>query len=62
MKTALLSEYEGLRTFAVIFETPDEASSGLATFAKEQGLAASHFTAIGAFSRAVVAFFDWWSR
>jgi uncharacterized protein len=62
MKTALLREHEGLRTFVVIFETGDEASSGLATFAKAQGLAASHFTAIGAFSRAVVAFFDWSSK
>jgi predicted DNA-binding protein with PD1-like motif len=62
MKTALLREHEGLRTFVVIFETGDEASSGLAAFAKAQGLAGSHFSAIGAFSRAVVAFFDWSSK
>src|SRR5205814_7291563 len=31
----------------------------LTSFAVDQRLAASHFTAIGAFSRAVVAYFDW---
>jgi uncharacterized protein len=62
MKTALLDERDGLRTFVVVFETGDEAASGLAAFAKEQGLSGSHFTAIGAFSRAVVAYFDWSSK
>ena len=62
MKTALLSHDDGLRTFVVIFETGDEAMSGLASFAKTESLGSSHFTAIGAFSRAVVAYFDWSSK
>jgi uncharacterized protein len=36
------------KTFAVIFETGDHVIEGLKQFAGEQGLAASHFTAIGA--------------
>jgi hypothetical protein len=38
MKTALLDGHDRLRTFVLVFETGDEAASGLATFAKEQGL------------------------
>ena len=59
MKTALLNHDDGLRTFAVVFETGDEAMSGLASFANTESLGGSHFTAVGAFSRAIVAYFDW---
>jgi predicted DNA-binding protein with PD1-like motif len=59
MKTALLDERGGLRTFVIVLATDDEAVKSLTTFAVNERLAASHFTAIGAFSRAVVAYFDW---
>ncbi|MGH9409126.1 MAG: PPC domain-containing DNA-binding protein [Vicinamibacterales bacterium] len=59
MKATLLDERDGLRTFAVILGTGDEAIASLTSFAAERQLGASHFTAIGAFSRAVVAYFDW---
>jgi hypothetical protein len=62
MKTALLDERDGLRTLVVVFETGDEVMSRLASFANEQRLGGSHFTAIGAFSSAVVAYFDWPSK
>jgi predicted DNA-binding protein with PD1-like motif len=62
MKTALLADHEGLRTFLLVCETGDEAMQGLASFAAEQRLGGSHFTAIGAFSRAVVAYFEWSSK
>jgi predicted DNA-binding protein with PD1-like motif len=58
MRSKVLDE-NGERTFAVIFETGDEALSGLTSFAREQNLTASSFTAIGAFSDAVLGFFDW---
>ena len=35
---------------------------GLASFATKESLGSSHFTAIGAFSRAIVAYFDWSSK
>jgi uncharacterized protein len=62
MNTALLGEREGLRTFVLVCETGDEAMRALTSFAAEQRLGGSHFTAIGAFSRAVVAYFDWTSK
>jgi uncharacterized protein len=49
----------GPKTFAVIFETGDEVASGLAAFAKAEGLRASHFTAIGAFQDVTLGYFDW---
>ena len=58
MKASVLDQRNGERTFIVVFETGDEAVAGLVSFAKARRLRASHFTAIGAFSRAVVAFFD----
>ena len=62
MKTALLAEHDGLRTFVLVCETGDEALKALTSFAVEQSLGGSHFTAIGAFSAAVVAYFDWPSK
>jgi predicted DNA-binding protein with PD1-like motif len=62
MKTALLAEHDGLRTFVLVCETGDDAMKALASFAAEHDLGGSHFTAIGAFSRTVVAYFDWPSK
>jgi uncharacterized protein len=59
MNARLLFEDQGLKTFALIFATGDEVMSGLMNFAKEQRLAGSHFTAIGAFREATLAYFDW---
>jgi len=47
------------KTYALIFQSGDEVASGLLSFARENHLAASHFTAIGAFSDAMLAYFDW---
>jgi uncharacterized protein len=57
MKAKLLREEEG-RTFALVFDKGDEVGSGLTAFAKERGLGASHFTAIGAFSEVTLGYFD----
>jgi predicted DNA-binding protein with PD1-like motif len=59
MKAALLHEHEGLRTFALVLATADETMAALEAFATERELKATQFTAIGAFSRVVVAYFDW---
>lgn len=59
MNARLLFEDRGLKTFAVIFETGDEVIAGLTGFAQGQRLAGSHFTAIGAFRDAIIAYFDW---
>lgn len=62
MKAALLHEHEGLRTFALVLATDDEAMAALVAFATERQLKATQFTAIGAFSRVVVAYFDWTTK
>jgi uncharacterized protein len=59
VKEKLLHEESGQKTFALVFDTGDEVATGLLAFAKEKGLAGSHFTAIGAVSDVTLAFFDW---
>lgn len=46
------------KTYALIFEKDDEVVAGLTSFAKQQGLGASHFTAIGAFSDVTLGYFN----
>ena len=62
MKTVLLHEDEGLRTFSMVLATGDEAMRALTSFANEHRVKATQFTAIGALSRAVVAYFDWTTK
>ena len=62
MKTALLHEDNDLRTFVLVLGTGDEAVRALTSFAAENRLRASQFSAIGAFERAVVAYFEWGSK
>jgi predicted DNA-binding protein with PD1-like motif len=62
MKSKLIHEANGQRTFALIFQIGDEVMENLKRFAGEQHLAASHFTAIGAFREATVAYFDWQTK
>lgn len=46
------------RTYAIVLDVGDEPVSCLTEFAKAQRLDAARFTGIGAFSEAVVGFFD----
>lgn len=46
------------RSFAVVLDPGDEAMACLGAFARQQRLDAARFTGIGAFSQAVVGFFD----
>ncbi len=59
MKTKLLDERDGLRIFAVILDTDDEIMACLQAFAEKEGLSAAQLSAIGAFRRAKLYFFDW---
>jgi predicted DNA-binding protein with PD1-like motif len=45
-------------TYALIFDKGDEVVKELTTFASRERLAGAHFTAIGAFSEAVLGYFD----
>lgn len=58
MKSKLLSNIQGRREWAIIFDPHDEVMAGLKQFAGAQHLQAAHFTAIGAFANVTVAWFD----
>jgi predicted DNA-binding protein with PD1-like motif len=62
MKSKLIHDNEGERTFALIFEAGDEAMAGLREFARQHQLGAARFTAIGAFQEATLGYFDWQSK
>ncbi len=45
-------------TYAIVFGDGDEVASGLTEFAEKNHIQSGHLTAIGAFSGAVLAYFD----
>ena len=58
MKSQLI--YDGpQRTFVVVFDHGDAVLENLLAFAREHRLSAAEFTGIGAFSAAVLGYFDW---
>jgi predicted DNA-binding protein with PD1-like motif len=59
MQSKLIHDQQGERTFALIFETGDEAMAGLVKFARAKALHACRFTAIGAFRDVTLGYFDW---
>jgi hypothetical protein len=46
-------------TYAVVLDTGDEVIGKLGKFVREQEVEAASLTAIGAFSRAVIGYFEW---
>jgi predicted DNA-binding protein with PD1-like motif len=53
-----LRQDQGTRTFVVVFDKGDEAKAGLTAFAQENQVSAAQITGVGAFSRAVLGYFD----
>lgn len=47
------------RTIALVFDSGDEVMSQLEAFAADHNLTASRLTAIGAFQRATLGYFNW---
>lgn len=62
MKSKLLVEAESERSWVIVFDSGEEAMAGLLAFANSQSITAGHFTAIGAFSRAMLGYFDWQTK
>ncbi|MFC3057562.1 PPC domain-containing DNA-binding protein [Paenirhodobacter populi] len=58
MDWKLLKETDGLRLFAVVLDRDDEAFGAIQDFAARQNITAASVSAIGAFERAVVGWFD----
>ena len=59
MKSKLLHEQGGLRTYALVFDKGDLVMKELERFAREHELTTAHFTAIGALSDVVLGYFEW---
>ena len=58
MKSKLVWENAGQRTFVVVLDANEEAFAAIAAFAAEENLRGASFTALGAFERATVGWFD----
>jgi predicted DNA-binding protein with PD1-like motif len=59
MQARLLHESAGQRTYVLVLETGEEVMRQLQEFAERESISAAQLTAIGAFSDAVLAYFDW---
>ena len=62
MKTKLVSDDPGGRVHVVILDSGAEAFAALTRFANEAGIEAASVTAIGAFEKATVGWFDFDSK
>jgi predicted DNA-binding protein with PD1-like motif len=59
MRSKLLHENVGQRTYALVLETGDEAMRCLEDFAGAERISAAQITGIGALSDAQLNYFDW---
>ncbi len=59
MKSKLIHEENGQRTYALVSDKGDEAMAGLKEFAETMKLGAAQITAIGAFRDVTLGYFDW---
>jgi predicted DNA-binding protein with PD1-like motif len=59
MQHKLLHDISGQRTYAVVLETGDEVMECLQRFVSSERISAAQLTGIGAFSDAVLMYFDW---
>lgn len=62
MKSKLVSAREQAQVHIVVLDSGEEAFAALTRFANESGISAASLTAIGAFDRATVGWFDFSSK
>jgi predicted DNA-binding protein with PD1-like motif len=62
MKSTLVSDEPGAQVHVVILDTGEEAFAALTRFANDAGISAASLTAIGAFEKATVGWFDFASK
>jgi predicted DNA-binding protein with PD1-like motif len=58
MKAKLIDDARQ-KTYALVFETGDDVCDLLLSFAREHDVDCAQLTGLGAFSRAVLGYFDW---
>jgi uncharacterized protein len=59
MRSKLLNEAGGQRTFALVMQSGDEAVACLQEFVRQERISAAQFTGIGALSKGTLNYFDW---
>lgn len=59
MRTNLIHEGDGQRTFVVVLDTDEEVMACLIEFSRRESLTAAQITGIGAFRSATLNYFDW---
>jgi uncharacterized protein len=58
MRSRLLHEVDGLRTFVVVMDKGDDAAEELARFARDNAVTGAGLSAVGACREATLAYFD----
>lgn len=58
MRSKLLAEHQGLKTFALVFDKDDDVQRLLLDFAAHNKIMGASISAIGAFSRVTLGYFD----
>ena len=58
LKVKLLSEANGMKIYVLVFKEGDEVLTGIQDFANQYKVKSAFFTAIGAFSKATSAWYD----
>jgi predicted DNA-binding protein with PD1-like motif len=59
MRSQLLHETGGLRTWVVVLDSGEEATASLQSFVDAEAIEAAQLTGIGAFRRATLGYYNW---
>lgn len=59
MRSRLIHEEDGRRSFVVVLAAGEEVMAALAGFVAQERIGSASFSAIGAFSAAELGYFDW---
>ena len=59
MKSKLVSQPNETRVWIVVLDEGEEAKTALLAFAAKERIENASFVALGAFSRATIAYFEW---
>ena len=62
MRSKLVSKPGETRVWIVVLEMGEEAKAQLLVLAKQEGIENASFVALGAFEKAVIAYFDWQTK
>lgn len=59
MQSKLVADDKGQKIWILILAPDEEAKQTITEFARQENIRAASFVALGAFSRAVIGYFDW---